>query len=77
MNQRVSLNLRATTADGDSLSYTLPLTGPSPDGATADFCPQFTPISQYQFPNDVNQKGIYRLNPKTGLLNWDVPTEQG
>lgn len=69
----------ATDADGDSLSYALsiPLTSPSPDGATADFCTRFTPISQYQFPNDVNQKGTYRLNPRTGLLNWDVPTEQG
>lgn len=31
----------------------------------------------YQFPNDVKQTGTFRLATRTGLLTWDVPTEQG
>jgi hypothetical protein len=80
LNQRAALQLGATDADGDSLTFSLaiPLTSSVSDGATAIRCASFTnDIAGYQFPNDVSQKGTYRLNGRTGLLNWDVPTEEG
>lgn len=79
LNQPVALPIAATDADGDSLSYglALPLSNLEPDAAPAKFCASFSAVKGYQFPNDVQRVGTYRLNPRTGQLNWNVPVEQG
>ena len=79
LNQRNQLNLAAIDPDGDSLSYALAYPLTSVDSETANQCNALTaiPATSYQFPNDVRQIGTYRLDAKTGLLAWDVPTEQG
>ncbi len=79
INQRVALSLAGTDPDGDSLTYSLayPLTTISPASTLAGNCNVASALRPYQFPNDVRQAGTYRLNSQTGLLNWDVPVEQG
>lgn len=79
LNQRMSLPILATDADGDSLSFSLafPLTNPLTELTSMDLCTRFAQVTSYQFPNDVKQAGTFRLDAKTGLITWDVPTEQG
>lgn len=79
LNQPLSLSLAATDADGDSLSYGmgLPMSSLEPGSEPTRFCNSFSVVAGYQFPNDVKQVGTYRLNPQTGQLNWNIPTEQG
>jgi hypothetical protein len=80
LNQRVDLSLAATDVDGDSLSYrlALPLTSRSADNLPTTLCKEpFLTYPDYQFPNEVKRVGTYRLNARTGQLNWDVPTEIG
>jgi hypothetical protein len=74
VNQRASVSLRATDADGDSLVYGLarPLNKTMAEGCTA-----LTPVSMFQFPNDLTQQGTFKLNSATGVLTWDMPTQQG
>ncbi|MEZ0608361.1 T9SS type A sorting domain-containing protein [Fibrella sp. WM1] len=79
LNQPVSLSLAATDADCDSLSYGLavPTSSLEPGSEPTRFCSSFSVVTGYQFPNDVRKVGAYRLNPRTGQLNWNVPIEQG
>lgn len=79
INQRVALSLAGSDPDGDSLTYSLayPLTTISPASTLAGNCNGASALRPYQFPNDVRQAGTYRLNSQTGLLNWDVPVEEG
>ncbi|MBO0937777.1 hypothetical protein J2I47_14555 [Fibrella sp. HMF5335] len=78
-NQRLSLPLNASDAEGDSLTYSLalPMTSSDPNVTLNTFCTSFSALSNYQFPNDVLHTGIFRLNAKTGLLTWDVPGALG
>jgi outer membrane protein assembly factor BamB len=73
IGQPIALSFRATDADGDSLAYTVarPLLGQVPCA--------IGPLSaaQYQYPNAVAQRGIYRLNTQTGELVWNAPTAVG
>lgn len=73
INQRMTLALKATDADGDSLVYGLakPLTSQA-----TDLCNRQTILS-YQFPNDVTRQGTFKLNNRTGDLVWDAPTKLG
>lgn len=79
LNQPLALSLAATDADGDSLSYGLglPMSSLESGSEPTRFCGSFSVVTGYQFPNDVRQVGTYRLNPRTGQLNWNVPIEQG
>lgn len=79
LNQRFSMMLAATGAGGDSLSYAIavPLTSAIPLSTAPSFCNSLSAVATYQFPNNVKQVGTYRINAKTGLLTWDVPTEVG
>lgn len=74
VNQRATVNLRATDADGDSLVYGLarPL-----NKAMVAPCTSVTAVNSFQFPNDLTRQGTFKLNPATGVLTWDVPTQQG
>ncbi|GAA4468132.1 hypothetical protein GCM10023189_52930 [Nibrella saemangeumensis] len=77
-NQRTTFNLRSTDTDGDSLVYSLayPLTSiPAQMGGA---CAQnVSTIYPFQFPNDVTQRGTFKLNSRTGDLVWDAPVEVG
>ena len=73
INQKVSIPLKATDAEGDSLVYGLAKALTSP---TSDPCTHQT-IAAYQFPNDVTHQGTFKLNNRTGELVWDAPIEQG
>ncbi|MBO0933404.1 T9SS type A sorting domain-containing protein [Fibrella aquatilis] len=55
----------------------MPLTSALPQSTTADWCTSLSAVATYQFPNNAKQVGTYRINAKTGLLTWDVPTELG
>lgn len=78
LNQRLVLSLASTDADGDSLSYRLTYPATSQDPYTVNaYCTSYLAVSNYQFPNEVRRVGTFRLNAKTGLLIWDLPTEQG
>ncbi|MEZ0540549.1 T9SS type A sorting domain-containing protein [Fibrella arboris] len=79
LNQRFSMLLTAAEAGGDSLSYAIavPLTSAIPLSTTPDLCNSLSAVATYQFPNRVKQVGTFRVNAKTGLLTWDVPTEVG
>ena len=70
-NQKATLPLKATDADGDSLVYDLtkPLTG-------NDAC-SWRAVSSYLYPNDLTKRGTFRLNSRTGELVWDAPTQPG
>jgi hypothetical protein len=70
-NQKATLSLKATDADGDSLVYGLAkaLTGSNACSGQV--------LSSYRFPNDLTQRGIFKLNNRTGDLVWDAPTELG
>ncbi|QKZ11337.1 T9SS type A sorting domain-containing protein [Spirosoma sp. KUDC1026] len=74
VNQRATVNLRATDSDGDSLVYGLarPL-----NKAMIEPCTSVTAVSSFQFPNDLTRQGTFKLNSATGVLIWDVPTQQG
>jgi hypothetical protein len=74
VNQRATVSLRATDADGDSLVYGLarPLNKTMTEG-----CAALTPVSSFQFPNDLTRQGTFKLNAATGVLTWDLPAQQG
>jgi hypothetical protein len=75
VNQRATIQLRASDADGDSLTYSLALPIAQPNQNT---CSSVIPtISSYKFPNDLTRQGTFKLNPVTGSLIWDAPTRQG
>ncbi|MFK7921445.1 MAG: T9SS type A sorting domain-containing protein [Bacteroidia bacterium] len=58
--------------DGDSLTYALE----SVWEYNSPTAPQ--PISGYQFPDDASfGGGLFQINPNTGLVLWDAPTQQG
>ncbi|WP_420149853.1 T9SS type A sorting domain-containing protein [Spirosoma sp.] len=73
VNQKATILLKATDAEGDSLVYSLtkPLT-------STDKEPCLTkPVPAYQFPNDVTRQGTFKLNSKTGELVWNAPVQLG
>ncbi|GAA4408002.1 hypothetical protein GCM10023187_29290 [Nibrella viscosa] len=77
-NQRTTFTLRGVDADGDSLVYKLasPLTSAASQASNA--CGQTVLLlAPFQFPNDVAQRGIFRLNNRTGDLVWDAPVQVG
>ena len=71
VNQKATMSLKATDADGDSLVYGLakPLTG-------NDAC-SLQAVPAYQYPNDFTKRGTFKLNNRTGDLVWDAPTQPG
>ncbi len=77
VNQRFTASMAATDPEGDSLSYAIayPLTSANTEPASQ--CNNLVSVTAYQFPNDVRQVGTYGINSRTGLLIWDIPTEQG
>lgn len=79
LSQRVLLSLAGTDPEGDSLSYalTLPLTSAVPTEGSTKFCASVSAVTGYQYPNDVSRVGTFRLNARTGQLDWTVPIEQG
>ncbi|CAN5452917.1 hypothetical protein BH09BAC4_BH09BAC4_19520 [soil metagenome] len=73
LNQKATLALKATDAEGDSLVYGL---AKSFTSTYKDLCIRQT-VPTYKFPNDVAQQGTFKLNNRTGDLVWDVPTREG
>ena len=73
VNQKAIVALAATDSQGDSLVYSLakPFTSLSNSTCSGQI------VTSYQFPNDVTQKGTYKLNSRTGELIWDAPTTEG
>ncbi|GAB4020849.1 T9SS type A sorting domain-containing protein [Spirosoma koreense] len=73
INQRVTLSLKATDAEGDSLVYGLarPITAKA-----TDVCERLA-LSSYQFPNDITHQGTFKLNNRPGELVWDAPVKPG
>lgn len=73
VNQKLTVSLKATDADGDSLVYGLykPLTSIGNDPCTHQLIPSFL------FPNDVAHQGTFKLNNRTGELVWDAPAQPG
>lgn len=71
--RKATILLTATDADNDSLVYGLakPLTGKSQDECSHQ------PVTSYKFPNDLTQKGLFKLNSRTGELIWDAPVDPG
>ncbi|GAB3729051.1 T9SS type A sorting domain-containing protein [Spirosoma lituiforme] len=71
--RKATLLLTATDANGDSLVYGLarPLTGKSQDECNRQSIPS------YRFPNDLTQKGTFKINYRTGELVWDAPVDPG
>ncbi|AKD57461.1 T9SS type A sorting domain-containing protein [Spirosoma radiotolerans] len=71
--KRTAILLTATDTDGDSLVYGLakPLTNTRQDDCG------YRPLIPYQFPNDLTQKGTFKINNRTGELVWDIPIELG
>lgn len=76
VNQRFAASMAATDPEGDSLSYAIAYPLTSVNTELASQCNNLVSVTGYQFPNDVRQVGTYRINAKTGLLTWDIPTEQ-
>ena len=74
VNSKATISLKATDAEGDSLSYGLarPLTTPSSSQSCTG---QVVPT--YQYPNDVTRRGTFKLNSRTAELVWDAPVEVG
>ena len=72
-NQRLIFPMKATDAEGDSVAYTLarPLTN-----TTSNTCLSRT-VTGYRFPNDLTQRGIFKVGGRTGDLTWDAPVELG
>jgi hypothetical protein len=73
LNQKATISLKATDADGDSLVYGLAraLTGPANEGCGRQV------VANYQFPNDVTRQGTFKLANRTGELVWNAPTKEG
>lgn len=73
INQKAVIALAATDSEGDSLTYSLAKPYTSMNSTTC----YSQIVMSYQFPNDVAQKGTYKLNSRTGELIWDAPTTEG
>lgn len=73
VNQPYSLSLSGVDADGDSLVYTLQRSLTNPASRVCE--PQS--VLTYQYPNDLTRQGTYKINSRTGVLNWDAPVEEG
>ncbi len=73
VNRRAVFSFRSTDDEGDSLSYSLakPLSSISNNR-----CDRL-PISSYQFPNNLAQRGTFTIDNRTGDLTWNVPTQTG
>ncbi|MVM40803.1 T9SS type A sorting domain-containing protein [Spirosoma sp. HMF3257] len=71
VNQRLTLDFKATDAEGDSLLYNLAKSSTSTSSCSNQS------VTSYQFPNDVARKGTFKLNNRSGKLVWDTPTEVG
>ncbi|MGV3559887.1 T9SS type A sorting domain-containing protein [Larkinella arboricola] len=71
VNRKAVYNFLATDTDGDSVAhYVIRLR----NGECQKTSQQ---LSDYVFPNDVSRKGTFKIDPKTGLVIWDAPTEVG
>ena len=65
-------NVKAVDAEGDSLVYRL---GVSKQGQPGN-C-RGKDIPDYRYPNEVTREGVFEVNPATGDLTWNAPTQAG
>lgn len=73
IKQPFVLDLNATDAEGDSISYTLQkLSRPSPGT-----CGVRSTYDRYVYPNAVGALGTYKLNQTEKKLIWTAPTQEG